>query len=243
MYRSTTSVEKEKVLTKEELKRELEQYKKVLNKDSYDYLNSLLTFRNSVLCSEKIDEDFMSIMSKIDIYKKIANYNIYHRSLDVLKNEQEEADFRVEEEPHLSRINAYGIMNLSFRNISLFHYHFDHEGFHIGTFEMESNPTMRDLEIRRLEYLCESARAAGISHSRVEPYEESLEKLLHFTGLSEEEQKQAEIQNDIRTKIFEDYGICLEDFDSCESTSFGHLNQGYVKKFPGIEFVHNVRYY
>lgn len=243
MYRSTTSTEKEKVLTIEELKGKLEQYKKVFNEEAYDYLKSLLILRDNVLCSGTTKEDFMNIMSKMDIYEKIANYNIYHRSLDVLKKEQEVKKFRIEEEPHLSRINAYGIINLSFRNISLFHYHFDHEGFHIGTFETKSDSTMRDLEIKRLEYLCESACADGISHSKIESYEESLEKLLHFTGLSEEEQRQAQIQNDIRTKIFEDYNICLDDFEPHESTSFGRLNQSYVKKFPGIEFVHNIRFF
>lgn len=244
MYRSTTSFEKRKILTIEELRKELEQYKRILNNTTFDYLNSLLELKNNVLGSGDVDIEFMDLLLRIDIYEKIASYNIYNKSLDILKCEQDKSPFKIEDDSTLNRISAYGIHNVSIQNISLFHYHFDQEGFHIGTFELANNPTIREKEIERLKYICESAHDAGISRSTLQTYEEKLEELLSFTDLSDFEKGQAEIQKNIRNTILEDYGLCSKDFVlQNERTSLGYLNECYVKKFPGIEFVHNVKYY
>ena len=244
MYRSTTSFEKRKILTVEELSKELEQYRKLFNHDTFDYLNSLLMLNDNILCSGNVDMDFMAMLSKMDIYKNIASYNIYNKSLEILKREQETRNFKIEGDPNLNRINAYSIRDVSIGNISLFHYHFDHDGFHIGTFEIENNPTMRNLEIERLDCICASAYSANLRPSAFDYYEENLEKLLNFTGLSDFQKEQAKIQESIRNAILDSYGICLDEFtEQKEKTSCGYLNKQYVKKFPSVEFVHNIQYY
>lgn len=73
-----------KVNTKEELLSLLEKYKLILTDYMIKYLNSLIELEFSVM-RDYISEDVRKALSELEIYKRVAIYNIYYRALNIFK--------------------------------------------------------------------------------------------------------------------------------------------------------------
>lgn len=69
---------------KELLKQNLIKHRNILNKSIYDYLDSLLELEFSVL-KEKISANDKEVLDEINIYRQIAIYNIYNRTLKIIE--------------------------------------------------------------------------------------------------------------------------------------------------------------
>lgn len=82
-----------KVNTKGELIELLNNYKKVLNKSTIDYLNSLINLDFSVIRNYISDEE-REVLSELEVYKRIAIFNIYTRALNIFK--QNESEIKIE---------------------------------------------------------------------------------------------------------------------------------------------------
>lgn len=72
----------DKVNTKEELLQLLKDYKIILNSQVIDYLESLINLDFSVI-KENIDDKSKKALSELEIYKRIAIYNIYNRAINL----------------------------------------------------------------------------------------------------------------------------------------------------------------
>ena len=72
----------DKVNTKEELLQLLKDYKIILNNQVIDYLESLINLDFSVI-RENIDDKSKEALSELEIYKRIAIYNIYNRAINL----------------------------------------------------------------------------------------------------------------------------------------------------------------
>ena len=72
----------DKVNTKEELLQLLKDYKVILNNQVIDYLESLINLDFSVI-RENIDDKSKKALSELEIYKRIAIYNIYNRAINI----------------------------------------------------------------------------------------------------------------------------------------------------------------
>lgn len=72
----------DKVNTKEELLQLLKDYKVILNNQVIDYLESLINLDFSVI-RENIDDKSKEALSELEIYKRIAIYNIYNRAINI----------------------------------------------------------------------------------------------------------------------------------------------------------------
>ena len=72
----------DKVNTKEELLQLLKDYKIILNNQVIDYLESLINLDFSVI-RENIDDKSKKALSELEIYKRIAIYNIYNRAINL----------------------------------------------------------------------------------------------------------------------------------------------------------------
>ena len=81
-----------KINTREELTELLNGYKGILNDLMINYLNSLINLEFSVI-REYINDDDRLILSELEVYKKIAVYNIYNRALNIFK--QNESNLRI----------------------------------------------------------------------------------------------------------------------------------------------------
>ena len=80
-----------KINTKEELIELLKQYKGILNNEMINYLNSLIDLEFSVIRDYISDSDRISL-SELEVYKRIAMYNIYNRSLNIFKQNESELE-------------------------------------------------------------------------------------------------------------------------------------------------------
>lgn len=81
-----------KVSTKEELVKSLNAYRGILSDSAIDYLNSLIELEFSVI-RDYISTDDRVALSELEVYKKIAIYNIYNRAFNIFRNEGK--DFRI----------------------------------------------------------------------------------------------------------------------------------------------------
>ena len=71
--------------SKEELLKNLEEYKGILNKEMVDYLNSIIELDFSVI-KEYISDNDRKVLSQLDIYRKASQYNIYNRAINLINN-------------------------------------------------------------------------------------------------------------------------------------------------------------
>lgn len=75
----------ELIKTPEELKAELKTVEGILSKPMMDYLNSLLNLEFSVI-QDNISKDERNVLSGIYAYQSISKFNIYHRALEIFKD-------------------------------------------------------------------------------------------------------------------------------------------------------------
>lgn len=75
-----------KVNTKEELLSLLEENKLILTDYVIEYLNSLIELEFSVM-RDYISKDARKALSELEVYKRIAIYNIYYRALNIFKKD------------------------------------------------------------------------------------------------------------------------------------------------------------
>lgn len=79
----------DKINTKEQLTKLLAQYKGILNNSMIEYLESLINLEFSVIRDNISYEDRYSL-SELEVYKRIAMYNIYKRALILFKENGDE---------------------------------------------------------------------------------------------------------------------------------------------------------
>ena len=73
----------EKVYSKEELQEELKCYQNILSSEMYHYFEKLLHCEISVFYDDNFINNYLrKEISGLDIYRKLAIYNIYHQAID-----------------------------------------------------------------------------------------------------------------------------------------------------------------
>ena len=80
-----------KINTREELIELLKGYKGILADSMINYLNSLIDLEFSVIRDYISDNDRVAL-SELEVYKRIAMYNIYNRSLNIFKQNESELE-------------------------------------------------------------------------------------------------------------------------------------------------------
>lgn len=83
--------EERELLNRAELKNLLKEYKGILNSSMMDYLDSLIGLEFSVIRDYISDSD-RKVLSELEIYKKVAIYNIYNRAVNLIKKENIDVD-------------------------------------------------------------------------------------------------------------------------------------------------------
>lgn len=92
---STTKDNRNCINTKEELTELLKRYKGILANPMIDYLNSLIELEFSVI-RENIGAADREALSELEVYKRIAIYNIYNRALKLLNENGPQYKFSVQ---------------------------------------------------------------------------------------------------------------------------------------------------
>lgn len=221
--------------TKESLLEMLKKYKGILSSHTIDYLNSLIGLEFSVL-RELISSDDRDVISQLEIYRRIARYNIYNRSINIIKQTDYDV-FLYETSTSLSiQARKLNVFSLDYGNNSFFLIPDNYKNMMIGDitlFRIMENLENREAELERimsrLEYLYGEKNpyrtpanygSVGtgeyewdLEHLReISKYEELFKKIDGKQELSDEERIRVEVTTQINDLLLDDYGLTLESF-------------------------------
>lgn len=258
-----------KVNTKEELTRKLKGYNGILNNSIIDYLTSLIELEFSVV-RENICKDDRKSLSKLDIYKRIAIYNIYNRTLKLFKEKIADFDFYDYEKDYENLIISISL-NVS-NNIRLFNFDYSDSissTGKIGTislYQTLESKKLREAELNRIideleklynahnPYPFQSLRGfvAGGPRARwdfkheqeIEKYEKKFIELDNKKELSDDEKREIEITNQVYNLLLDDYGLTSKSFNKRkqENTEETYLQKTLVNKQPNLTIENNIKY-
>lgn len=235
-----------KLATKEELIDLLKKHRGILTNSILDYLNSLVELEFSVV-RKNISTEEREILSELEIYKKIATHNIYHRALQLLEQQKQPLDIDNNGRLEIS-------VQLENRRVELFSFDYqnrislrenipdEYKTMKIGTVSLYrslQNEDLREKEInrvlRKLESLHASHNPYPHRHSvvggldfywerqhkeRIKELEKKLTELESKKELTEVDKKEIELTNDIHQLLLADYGLTNEDFEERKMTKF-----------------------
>lgn len=235
-----------KLATKEELIDLLKKHRGILTNSILDYLNSLVELEFSVV-RKNISTEEREILSELEIYKKIATYNIYHRALQLLEQQKQPIDI----DNNGSLIVS---MQLENRRVELFSFDYqerislrknipdEYKTMKIGTVSLYrslQNEDLREKEINRVLRKLESLHASHNPYptrrgvvggpdvywerqhkERVEELEKKLTELESKKELTEVDKKEIELTNDTYQLLLADYELTNEDFEERKMPKF-----------------------
>lgn len=235
-----------KLATKEELIDLLKKHRGILTNSILDYLNSLVELEFSVV-RKNISTEEREILSELELYKKIATYNIYHRALQLLEQQKQPLDIDNNGRLEIS-------VQLENRRVELFSFDYqnrislrenipdEYKTMKVGTISLYrslQNEDIREKEInrvlRKLESLYASHNPYPHRHSvvggldfywerqhkeRIEELEKKLTELESKKELTEVDKKEIELTNDTYQLLLADYELTNEDFEERKMPKF-----------------------
>ncbi len=184
----------EKISTKEELKKLLDQYKGILNDAIISYLDALIELEFSVV-REYIDPEDRAALSNLDVYNKIAIYNIFNRAINLFNNLYRQ--FEVSEVT--DRVSVYMNVNNKGREVKVF----DFGTYYANSVTINGYPQTPNLEEQISLYrTIESKEQIAVEIDRVT---KELEKL---------NQEQNPYSPPLEMGIFRPYGGAYDQWNS-----------------------------
>lgn len=257
-------VKKNKNLLESErtLYQDLKQADWLLSKEAYEYLESLLALEISAFNPEFGNDYREKLREIINLYKRIALYNICNRTKNLLVNNGNGIEISaVENYEHPVEFNIFGKVNG--KSISSFRFNIAEDNpLYIGDaiiYSSGANPILRQEEIRRLTEKFEAIKAQdnpqahhdGIKRTQDENgskwendrqadlkiIQEKLETLKNFT-LNDETAKEIAVQNYLANLILSDMNLKDKDFTSSYEQG---LEKTLVRKYPGMSVKHNIK--
>ncbi len=251
-------------MNKEQLKEELVKYKGILNKAKIEYLDSLIELEFSFV-NNYINDDDLKLLSKLDIYSKIANYNITNRALNLIKS-QNNIDTIIKNNDEELRI----YVDINRINFMLFSYDFidfnddlEEDTGRISLFQTVNSIEQKEKEMNRLERILDKlyneknpylkvnnvnvdkSSDWSIKHSNdIKLYETILNKIQNKTYLTDTDKKEIEITNTIHDLFLSDYGLTNDSFepDQYRKNDKTELYKTYIKQIPKINIKNNIKY-
>lgn len=230
-----------KVNTKEELIGLLKNYEGILSTPIIDYLNSLIELEFSVV-REYIGEKERASLAELEIYKRIAIYNIYNKALNLfIKNKLQVS----ENNEGLESLTASISLNDT-DHLIVFNFDYSehcnrskipngYKSMRIGSISLYrtlENKELREAELQRvmnkLEKLWDacnpypmqpgviggpSVQWAYEHAQEVEEYEKRFAELDSKKELSDMEKREIELTNQVRSLLLEDFGLTNKNFE------------------------------
>ena len=260
-----------KVSTKEELIELLKKYKGILSDSMISYLNSLIDLEFSVV-REYISNNDKEALSELEVYRKIAIYNIYNRALNIFKQKESELIISSNNEG-IEGLNIYA--SLGENNCKLFDFNYmevlkpyGYKAVRIGDislFKTIESTEKREEELIRvmneLDRLYDEKNPYNSSHNvyggpasqwafehskKIKDYEDKFNLLDSKKELTDEDKKEIEITKRFNELLLEDYGLTNKDFEESNYKCFFNdktkLQKTLVKKIPNINIKNNIKY-
>ena len=251
--------------SRDELTESLKKYKGILKESIFDYLNSALNLEFSVLREYIANSDRIAL-SELEIYRKIAIYNIYNRTLNILKHLVSSSS------NSLSRLTLYS--NIGANKIKVFEFDYSYSSSilidrsvtagKISFYQTLESEELREAELLRvmeeLEKLYNQKnpyqarrRVYGgpasiwfIEHKKqIKEYEELFKQLDGKTKLSDIERREVEITNLVYNLMLEEFDLTSNSFEeepALFSSNLTKLQRKLVKEIPPIKIESNIKY-
>ncbi len=235
-----------KLATKEELINLLKKHRGILTNPILDYLNSLVELEFSVI-RNYISIEEREVLSELELYKKIATYNIYYRALQLLDHEKNPIEIDNNERLIVSK-------QLENRRVKLFCFDYkdrislsknipdDYKSMKIGTvtlYRTLENKDLREKELNRILERLESLYVANnpylVRHDviggpdvywerqhkeKIEELEKKFTELDNKKELTEVDKQEIQLTNYIHQLFLTDYGLTNEDFEESKMSKF-----------------------
>lgn len=161
-----------KITTREELTEMLKRYRGILTDSMINYLNSLIELEFSVI-REYIGEDDRKSLAELEIYKRIAIYNIYNRALNLFNEKKIKHNFSGNEDG----LESLTIFTPLSDNDTIKVFNFDYKGFHSHELStVEKNAEYKAMEIGTIS-LYQTLENQELREAELERVMTELEKL------------------------------------------------------------------
>lgn len=249
-----------RINTKDELLLYLKKYKGILSKSMYYYLLSLIYLEISVI-KDYIPNNDRETLSELDIYKKIAIYNIYNRSIKTMN--KCEFNYNVYN-------NSNGIEGIIFntnidnKTIKLFEFDYKEEfsddwsimnipnGFksmkigNISLYQSFDGSELKEIEKQNIIYNINKLYSESKSddfHQRIiyeKQIEEYKKRLELLSQTNEVNNLEIEITNKVLNLFLMDYG--LEGKLEEDITVKDKYIKKYIKKLNNLSIENNIKY-
>ncbi len=240
----------------------LKKYKRILNKEKIEYLNSLLELEFSIINNNISDND-RKILQQLDIYNKIGLYNICNKAFNIFNDDNFNKDLYEYQDGIIFKITA----PLNNKKITLFKFVQCYENNKLGDislFQTIESKEQKEKEIllilNKLEKLYDKKNPyryeIGFSNGpapnwaqehkkEIALYEKMFMELDNKINLTYNDTKEIEITNKYYNLLLNDYGLTNDSFyDITNPTikNYSYLNKKLVKKIPGINIYNNIKY-
>lgn len=233
-----------KVSTREELLSLLDNYRGILRGPISDYLESMIDLDFSII-EYYMPEDDRASLSELDIYKKIAIYNIYNRAINLFQ--QDGDNLRISgNNDGIEGLTVYA--PIGSKEIKLFSFNYGesqntkipdgYKSLNIGDvnlFQTVENEKQREAALTRIMNELEKLYNAtnpfpsrpgvyggpsstwAMEHARrVKQYEEMFSQLDSKKGLTDEDKMKIEITKKYHDLLLEDFGLTNKSFTDYE---------------------------
>ena len=227
--------------TKEELVKLLKSYEDILSIQMVDYLKSLIDLEFSVVRDNISDKDRV-VLSELQIYRRVAMYNIYNRALYLFNKSN--IDLVTDDDLALTIYTS-----IKEKNIKLFDFDYnlyannfdliinlpgDYKCLSIGNislFQTFDNDEQRNLELKNVMSILENLynrknpyssssdydkynylRQNSEHYKKIHEYEEKYRQLDCKKELTDEEKREVEITKYFNDLLLEDYGLTRNSF-------------------------------
>ena len=171
-----------RVNTREELLELLKEYRGILSNPMQEYLNSLIELEFSVIRDYIKDKD-REVLAELEVYKKVAIYNIYNRALNLFKMQDMQLSISGNE-------NGFESLDISTsindKNVRLFHFNYsenrslndkipdEYKTMRIGTVNLYQTLESKELREKELNRVMNKLEMLYDAHN---PYPSSRKKI------------------------------------------------------------------
>ena len=254
----------DKVPTLEELNELLKCYELKIDENYLKYLKGIINLEFSALRKDVIDDEERKDLSKLFIYRKACIYNIYTRTMDILKKEKEDIDITIKNNNNnYQGIIVQGSIDNN-KKFSVYNYDYSNEQQTIDLYEYLFSYAQREKEansiLEELEFLYDEENpyiSDNKEHTKWEYNHQNKIKNLEYqyklleqrTNMPDKELYIAETKNHFARLLETEYGIYpKKDYiDESKKTFYlnrkNHLVKTLRRDYPTLTLKKEVKYY
>lgn len=241
----------------------LKKYKGILSNVTFSYLEALVNLEISALSNDINDRDRV-LLSELKIYRELVIYNIYHRTYNLLQENKEFGNLKIDGGIVIPSQELRVVSNIDDKQIDIFNFNslrFPSEDFEINLYLTCENQALREKEMQNLlnAYNNEENKSNPYSNRKgsiggsfsdwqnrhsiaLSEINRKYNNLNNRTSITDFEKRVIEIQQYYYDLLLENMGIDKETF---QDLKYKYINIGIdtqkVKRYPHLNVYSNTR--